>query len=149
MAVIARGFRAVGGRGPLSWGWRGDRRSGLEEHPDRERKPERGEGGGRAPPPGGECGARPRLSAAEGLAGPALGELGQGGEVVLLFDPPCLGLDGAFQEAPQGLPVPVGGDIVGTLDEPDVGLRMRGTNGLDQRLEDRVDRGTPRRSQPS
>ena len=59
-----------------------------------------------------------------------------------------LGEDGRHRErmgdvrvaaAPLLVPVPVGGRVVGPLDEPDVGLRVRRAHGLDQRLEDRVD----------
>ncbi len=37
--------------------------------------------------------------------------------------------------------------LVGPLDEPDVGLRVRGANGLDQRLQHRVDAAAARRAE--
>ena len=50
--------------------------------------------------------------------------------------------------APLLVPVPVGGRLVGPLDEPDIGLRVRRAHGLDERLEDRVDRRAPLGAEP-
>ena len=50
--------------------------------------------------------------------------------------------------APLLVPVPVGGRLVGPLDEPDVGLRVRPAHGLDERLEHRVDARAPLRPEP-
>ena len=46
------------------------------------------------------------------------------------------------------IPVPVGGRIVGPLDQPDVGLRVRRADGLDERLEHRVQVGAALRAEP-
>jgi hypothetical protein len=44
--------------------------------------------------------------------------------------------------------VPVGGDVVGALDQPHVRLGVGGPHGLDQRLEDGVHRGDPLGPEP-